>query len=347
MVKLIYGYTLEENLSESASLINHFSFKSIIIKKRKLEQLLKENNKLLILLISNLSLYTDYIKKSKRKLIIFHLSDEGYDFSQAKIYKNKNIKFIIRNYKIFPFFFLSRALLKWPLITFKYVCVYWIYNVWHHNVTFYTNFKHLKYILFSIKYLLRQIIFSWLIKKIEKKIIYAPLNETNFFYKGKSKKTNKKYPLSFAGSVHSSERIRVQLIAKEMGYSHGYSGWSTSSKKSLTSNAYTQILKNSKYSLCPTGYINLDTFRFYEIIKSGSLPILPKETPYQPFNYYSKIYNVDQRVFINSYTKINIKKKIENISNKDYKLILKNLQKSILLKNKKIKFFLSKYSSYK
>jgi hypothetical protein len=103
------------------------------------------------------------------------------------------------------------------------------------------------------------------------------------------------------------------------------------------------MFKNSKYSLCPAGHVNLETFRFYEIIKSGSLPIIPNETPFQPFNYYSKIYNIDQRIVLNLFTKLNIKNITKSISNKDYYLILKNLRRSIELKNKKVRDFLNNY----
>ena len=103
------------------------------------------------------------------------------------------------------------------------------------------------------------------------------------------------------------------------------------------------MFKNSKYSLCPTGYTNLDTFRFYEAIKSGSLPIIPKETPFQPFNYYSEIYDIDQRIVLDLFTNSNIENIIKSISNKDYFFILKNLERSIELKNKIVRDILTKH----
>ena len=340
--KVRYGYRLEKKLSESKSLKSYYSIKEVLIKKKELERLVqKETNKSLILLTSDISLYADSIKNSKRKLIIFQLSDEAYNFSHAKLYKNKNIKFIIRNYKIFPLNVLLKSLLRWPSVTIKWIYFYWIYNIKNNNMTISENLRHLRYILFSIKILLRQIIFSWLIIKIEKKIIYAPLNEANFFKLIKNNNTKKKFSISFSGSLHSSERRRVYLVAKKMGFSNGYTEWGWNSKKSLSSNAYVKMFKNSNYSLCPTGHVNIETFRFYEIIKSGSLPIIPKETPFQPFNYYSKIYDVDQRIVVDLYTNFNIENIIKSISVEDYYLILKNLVKSIELKNKKIKDFLN------
>jgi len=342
--KLRYGYRIEKKLSESFSLEKNFLIRQKIIKRKKLEQLLqKETNNLLILLISDLSLYAHYIKNSKRPIIIFQLSDEAYNFSHTAIYKNKNVKFIIRNYKIFKPLFLIKSLLKWPLVTAKWICFYWIYNFRKNNLSINENLRHLKYILFSIKIIWKQIIFSCLIIKIEKKIIYAPLNESNFFKLTKNNITTKKYSISFSGSLHSAERKRVYLIAKEMGFANGYAGWGCNSKKSLSSNAYIRMFKNSKYSLCPAGHVNLETFRFYEIIKSGSLPIIPNETPFQPFNYYSKIYNIDQRIVLNLFTKLNIQNITKSISNKDYYLILKNLRRSIELKNKKVRDFLNNY----
>jgi hypothetical protein len=340
--KIRYGYRLEKKLSESKSLKTYFSIKEVLIKKKELKKLIKKKTrKLLILLTSDLSLYADYIKNSNRQIIIFQLSDEGYNFSHANIYKNKNIKFIVRNYKIFPLNVLIKSLLRWPSVTVKWIYFYWFYNIKNSDLTINESLRHLRYIIFSIKILLRQIMFSWLIRKIEKKIIYAPLNEANFFKLIKNNKTKKKFTISFSGSLHSSERRRVYLVAKEIGFSNGYTEWGWNSKNSLSSNAYIKMFKNSNYSLCPTGHVNLETFRFYEIIRSGSLPIIPKETPFQPFNYYSKIYDVDPRIVVDLYTNFNIKNIIKSISVKDYYLILKNLVRSIELKNKKVKDFLN------
>lgn len=344
MSKIRYGYTLEKNLCETLSLKKYYSVVSIFLKKKKIQQLLYvKTNKLLLLCASDLSLYANYIKKSNRPLIIFHFSDEGYDIIKTAIYENKNIKFIIRNYKIFTHLFLLKSLLKWPLITFKWIYTYWIYNIKNNNTTITEDLKHLAYILFSIKYLLKQIIIAWLTRKIRAKIIYAPLNETNFYNRAKKIKSKKKYSIHFSGSLHSAERIVVHSIAKKNGFSHGYYGWGWNSKKALTSNAYLKSLKNAKYALCPAGYVNLDTFRFYEILKSGLLPIVPQETPFQPFNYFSKLYNLDKKIVINLFTNKNIKKKINSISNKEYYLILKKLRKSIEIKNKKIKDLIEKY----
>lgn len=344
MSKVRYGYTLEKNLSESISVKKYYSVVQVVLKRNIFQKLVcTKTNKLLILIISNLSLYIDYIKKSNRPLIIFHLSDERYDFFKTKVYKNKNIKYIIRNYKIFSFLFLLKSFLKWPLITVKWIYSYWINNIKNNKTTTTENLKHFKYILFSIKYLLMQIIIALQTRKIATKIIYAPLNETNFYNISKKIKAKKKYSIFFAGSLHSSERIYAYSIAKKIGFSHGYYGWGWTSKQSLTPNSYLKFLKYSKYILCPTGYVNLDTFRFYEIIKSGSLPIVPKETPFQPFNYFSKIYNLDERITVNLFTEENIQNKIKSISNKDYYLILKKLRKSIETKNKRIKDLLDKY----
>ena len=237
--KVKYGYRIEKKIFiESVALEKNFLIRQVIIKKKNLEILLqKETNKSLILLISDFSLYSYYIENSKRPLIIFQLSDEAYNFSNSKIYKNKNIKFIIRHSKIFPPFFLIKSLLKWPLVTFKWICFYWIYNVVNNNMPINENLRDLKHILSSIKILFKHIIFSCQISKIEKKIIYAPLNETNFYKQTKNNITIKKYLISFSGAIHSSERKRVNLIAKEMGFSNGYTGWGWSSEKSLNSKA--------------------------------------------------------------------------------------------------------------
>lgn len=339
MANIRSGYSLEKNRCENIALADYFFVQEKIVEAIELRQLLNiETNHPLILIASNLSLYTFLIEQSKRPVIIFHMSDEAYDVSKANIYKHRNVQLVFRNYNIFPLSTLLESLLKWPI-----VCLRWIFTYWCSSSSLINNLNHVKHILLSKRYLFRQIRFAWLIKAITNKIIYFPLNETNFYYEAAVLVPQKNYQVSFVGSLHSSERIGAHSIAGVMGYAHGYDGWGWRSAKSLTANDYVEVLKKSKYSLCPTGHINLDCFRFYEIIKSGSLPLVPKETPFQPFNYYSKLYDLDQRISIDLYTKKQIQKTINSISDDDYEIILNRLKSSIELKNRAVKDLLKKY----
>jgi hypothetical protein len=93
--------------------------------------------------------------------------------------------------------------------------------------------------------------------------------------------------------------------------------------------------------LCPNGHVNQDCFRFYEIICAGSLPIIPKSTPYQPFGYYQAIYDVDPRLVVKTFHVNEVKRQIELIPLSDREQILNRLRISVAKKNEQAKTAIS------
>lgn len=53
---------------------------------------------------------------------------------------------------------------------------------------------------------------------------------------------------------------------------------------------YRHVLANSKFTLCPDGNVNIDTFRFWEAIEFGSIPVI---VPRTNFPYFESLLNSD------------------------------------------------------
>jgi hypothetical protein len=89
---------------------------------------------------------------------------------------------------------------------------------------------------------------------------------------------NKKYTWSFMGQVHA-QGIRSKMIndlkfCKGEYYCNVASGWQSSD--SLSTKEYKDILSNSIFIPCPAGNSSVDTFRLYEALEVGSIPIIEK-----------------------------------------------------------------------
>lgn len=76
----------------------------------------------------------------------------------------------------------------------------------------------------------------------------------------------------FAGTAHG-ERAQMLEIFKDYGTSvvHYCSGFGAAD--SLKTEEYAQTLKNSVFALCPPGQDSNDTFRVYEALEAGCIPV--------------------------------------------------------------------------
>jgi len=329
------GYSLEPGRFETSSLDKYLNVTEKIVDLATLLNLVRDSSvEPLIIIASDLPKYRDILDQSVRKIILIHLSDEAYDVRRCGLYQHTQLILIVRNNEVFPFLFLLRHATKW-----FYWVLTWSFSYWIKEQSLAKNIDTVKHIFLSRRYLLRQMRMSLLIRKVSAKVISFPLNETNFYIEGETDEViPQSIPVSFAGTTHSAERIMASKTAQQLGYSHGYSGdWGPGGKGSLSPQAYVKLLKQSQFALCPNGHVNQDCFRFYEIICAGSLPIIPKSTPYQPFGYYQAIYDVDPRLVVKTFHVNEVKRQIGSIPEKDREQILNRLRISIAKKNEQAK----------
>jgi hypothetical protein len=338
------GYSLEPGRLETISLEKYLNVTEQIVDFETLLHLARDSSLgPLIIIASDLPSYRGIFNQSARKIILIHLSDEAYDVRRCDLYLSPQLLLIVRNNEVFPLQFLLKHATKWLYWTLKWSISYWI-----KEQSFAKKLATVKHIFLSRRYLLRQIRMALLIQKTKAQVISFPLNETNFYMDGQSsEEILQTLRVSFAGTTHSAERVIASQTASELGYSHGYDGdWGPGGKGSLSPQAYVRLLKQSQFVLCPNGHVNQDCFRFYEIICAGSLPIIPKSTPYQPFGYYQAIYDVDPRLVVGTFHVNDVQNQIEAIPVKDREQILNRLKTSVAKKNEQAKSAIANYYAF-
>lgn len=106
--------------------------------------------------------------------------------------------------------------------------------------------------------------------------------------------THRPYLWSFAGYLKKSDRTQIcQLFHRFQPYHLFESmGFNTGIMDAPT---YSMILRQSKFVLCPIGNCSLDTFRLYEALEAGAIPVTLYSNVNQPFiryisNYWEHIF---------------------------------------------------------
>ncbi|KAI3438873.1 hypothetical protein D9Q98_001289 [Chlorella vulgaris] len=84
---------------------------------------------------------------------------------------------------------------------------------------------------------------------------------------------------SFAGTVHHEERRQaLELFAGLTPNSVTHSS-AFNAPDGLATAAYRDTLLSSRFVLCPLGHVNLDTFRLYEALEAGAIPVSMSTNP--------------------------------------------------------------------
>lgn len=92
------------------------------------------------------------------------------------------------------------------------------------------------------------------------------------------------YHWCFAGNIHDTSRVRSFMpftILQPYRINFTTSGFNASNSLSLVE--YKKWLIESKFCLCPIGQSNIDTFRLYEALECGSIPVVLSKTSLQDY----------------------------------------------------------------
>jgi len=98
---------------------------------------------------------------------------------------------------------------------------------------------------------------------------------------------DRKYIWSFAGDPNKSDRklMKSSFGSVPGGYIFETNGFFD--PNALSVSEYSNILNNTIFTLCPHGNVHLDSFRIYEALESGSIPVMIDR--YSKY-YFSKIF---------------------------------------------------------
>ena len=124
---------------------------------------------------------------------------------------------------------------------------------------------------------------------VGEKVIHLPLGYTNNT-KVKTKPYNLKqrpYTWSFAGAMDRKgrlEHLTALNVAVPNCKVHKTPTWN--SPENLTKSAYIELLQQSKIVPCLAGFYNVESYRFYEALENGAIPIIP----FDEKNSYTNIF---------------------------------------------------------
>lgn len=85
--------------------------------------------------------------------------------------------------------------------------------------------------------------------------------------------TKRKHLWSFADHVKGSRYSMIQAAQKIPGGFH-YTTQMFDDPKGLSTRSYAELLNQTTFALCPRGNFSLDTFRLYEALEAGAIPVV-------------------------------------------------------------------------
>lgn len=137
----------------------------------------------------------------------------------------------------------------------------------------------------------------------QKGVFHFALGYKSGFWKGLARPLMKTaqerlYNWSFAGQIidHPTRAAMVQAM-RQIPFYHFYEIFTWNDSGSLSTIEYRDLLLDSIFVPCGTGYFNLDSFRVYEALECGCIPIVEKT----PIDYFTLLFGEHPFISISSW----------------------------------------------
>lgn len=134
-------------------------------------------------------------------------------------------------------------------------------------------------------------------------------------YLNPSKDGNRDLLWSFAGTLHGDRKKVVDLFKDERpNKTHACSGFGA--EDGLNTKEYVEMLQESVYALCPSGQDSMDSFRLYEALEAGCIPVTldnSKQFSLHPSYWHGVFRNEIDIPFIYDKTWENCLNKVKNL----------------------------------
>lgn len=118
-----------------------------------------------------------------------------------------------------------------------------------------------------------------------------------------NKELPKKYLWSFVGQVQNPFRQQCVNVLKKMpdGFLRTTSKFGGVCKDAIGYQEYLDIMCQSKYVICPSGSFVPESFRLYEAMECGAIPITDARSPAheKDFNYWNEVYPQHKLITLN------------------------------------------------
>jgi hypothetical protein len=116
---------------------------------------------------------------------------------------------------------------------------------------------------------------------------------------------SKKYLWSFVGQVQNPFREQCVEVLKNIpdGFVHIAGGFGGQGD-GIEYQEYLDIMCQSVFVFCPAGSMCVDSFRLYEAMECGAIPITDRRAPRDPedFNYWIEVYPANKLITVNSWS---------------------------------------------
>lgn len=157
--------------------------------------------------------------------------------------------------------------------------------------------EFLQHTTFGLQYTMcRHIFRNYYYPNASSKITFIGLGYKTGFWNGYGKPMEEARPYlwSFVGTPtqHPDRRMALSTF-QDVSPNYVYFTQNFNSQNALSVEEYRDTLLKSTFVLCPMGNANLDTFRLYESLEAGSIPVVlsfSESQPIQP-SYWDKIFN--------------------------------------------------------
>lgn len=122
----------------------------------------------------------------------------------------------------------------------------------------------------------------------------------------------KKYLWSFVGQVQNPFRQQCVEVLKTLGggFMQIPEFFGGLGKDGMEYQEYLDIMCQSKYVICPSGSMSVDSFRLYEAIECGAIPITdmrsPREKHLEGFNWWREVYPENKIFCVSSWYDLNM-----------------------------------------
>ena len=151
------------------------------------------------------------------------------------------------------------------------------------------------------------------------------------------KKNNREYKWAFTGTPHKSSRhdLLFQLSDIEPFFLHKTDKFD---EKIISVEEMSEVLSSTQFMPCPNGFVHPETYRVYEALECGCIPIVENT-----YNYYDRLFPdhpfiqvekwIDVKPMIKNWNNDQVKKKTKECEAwwESYKNKLKNNVKKIII----------------
>lgn len=114
----------------------------------------------------------------------------------------------------------------------------------------------------------------------------------------------KEYLWSFVGQVQHEQREKCVSVLRTLpdGYLHISKGFG-GQENGMEYQPYLDVMRKSKFVICPAGNVCADSFRVYEAIACGAIPIVERRAPRdaEGFDYWGEVWQPNGLVAVNEW----------------------------------------------